>query len=59
MAGSGTRKRSRALAVRAYKLARQGFTNRQIAAAVGKDVKAIPEMVRVGERFADDPKGTP
>jgi hypothetical protein len=52
--GSGSTKRSRALAARAYMLHRQGMTTRQIADLVGTKVEAVPDMVRRGERFADE-----
>jgi len=54
MAGSGSEKRSRALAIAAYKMRREGYTNRQIAAATGKKVEAVPDMVKRGERLATD-----
>jgi len=41
--------------IRAYQLHKQGMTNRQIADLVGRKVSAIPEMVKVGERFSDGP----
>jgi len=52
--GSGTQKRQRALAIRAYHLRQDGMTHRQIAELVGKDVKQVAALILVGARFADD-----
>jgi len=51
MGGSGAVIRQHATAVRIYKLAQEGYTNRQIAIMVGVDVKKVPDQVKLGERL--------
>jgi len=53
--GSGVQKRARMNCVHAFRLKQSGMTNREIAATLGKSIDAIPGMLKVGERFSDDP----
>lgn len=51
MSGSGAAKRQRADAIRAAKLAAQGWTTRNIAEALGKRPERIKALVLLGERI--------
>lgn len=51
MSGSGYEKRRRADAIRAAKMAQEGATHRQIADAIGVDVKQAKSRIELGERL--------
>lgn len=55
--GHGTEKRQRADAVRAAKMKREGYTSKEIAAALGLYVAQVAGKVKLGERLLtlDDP----
>jgi hypothetical protein len=52
MSGSGAEKRNNVLAIRAAKLASQGWTHRNIAEAIGKRPEQIKALILKGERLA-------
>lgn len=51
---SGTDKRKRAMAMRAAKLRRDGFTTREIADAIEKKPEQIKQIVLRGERLLSE-----
>jgi len=52
MSGSGARKRQRLEAIRAAKLAAQGWTHRNIAEMLEKRPEQIKNLIVLGERLA-------
>jgi len=55
MSGSGARKRKEVDALRAAKLAAQGWTHRMIADALDKRPEQIKVLIVLGERFKEKP----
>ena len=51
MSGSGSTKRRQNDAIRAARMARDGSTNREIAALLNIDVKIVPKRIQLGERL--------
>lgn len=48
--GKGAETRHKDACIRAFRLSKIGYTNRQIAERIGVDVKRIPKLREIGER---------